>query len=164
MAVRLLLLVFALVGLLGCADYRPLYGQNSAGRSVAADLAGVAVEEQNTRAGQLVRNELLSGLGSNSSPRYLLKLVPTERVIQVSQISVTLANRYRYNLVVDYTLVNLSTGKAVASGKSFSNVSYDNLSQPVSDLAALNNAMGRAAIEVGQDLRQRIAATLLASK
>lgn len=164
MVLRLLLMACALFGLLGCADYRPLYGENSAGRSVAVDLAGVAVEEQNTRVGQLVRNELLSGLGSNPSPKYLLRLTPVEKIIPVSSFSTTLPSRYRYNLVVEYKLVNLVSGKTVSSGRSFSNVSYDNLAQPVSDLSAQSNAMSRAAIEVGQDLRQRIAANLLVSK
>lgn len=164
MVLRLLLLMVAFTGLFGCADYRPLYGQNGSGHSVAADLAGVAVEEQGTRVGQIVRNDLLSGLGSNPSARYSLRLSPMEKVIAVSSFSTSLASRYRYNLVVQYSLVNLASGQIVTSGKSFSNVSYDNISQPVSDMAALNNAMERAAHEVAQDLRQRIAANLSSSK
>ena len=164
MVLRLLLLMVAFTGLFGCADYRPLYGQNGSGHSVAADLAGVAVEEQGTRVGQIVRNDLLSGLGSNPSARYSLRLSPIEKVLAVSTFSTSLASRYRYNLVVQYSLVNLASGETVTSGKSFSNVSYDNISQPVSDMAALNNAMERAAHEVAQDLRQRIAANLSSSK
>lgn len=164
MIVRLLALAVAMLALYGCADYRPLYGENSAGHSVAADLAGVAVEEQSTRAGQIVRNDLLSGLGNNPSAKYSLRMTPVEKIIPVSSFSSKLPSRYRYNLVVEYSLVNLATGKVVTGGKSFSNVSYDNISQPVSDMAALNNAMERAAHEVSQDLRQRIAANLFSAK
>ena len=164
MVLRLLLLAFVLSSLFGCADYRPLYGQNDAGHSVSADLAGIAVEEQRTRVGQVVRNDLLSGLGANPAARYSLRLTPVEKIIPVSSFSTQLPSRYRYNLVVAYSLVNLATGKTVTSGKSFSNVSYDNIAQPVSDLSAMNNAMERAAHEVAQDLRQRIAATLFSAK
>lgn len=164
MVLRLVLLAFAMSSLLGCADYRPLYGQNDAGRSVSVDLAGIAVEEQTTRVGQVVRNDLLSGLGTNPTARYSLRLIPVEKIIPVSSFSTQLPSRYRYNLVVAYSLVNLGTGKTVTSGKSFSNVSYDNIAQPVSDLSAMNNAMERAAQEVAQDLRQRIAATLFNTK
>jgi LPS-assembly lipoprotein len=164
MILRHLFLAFLLIGLFGCADYRPLYGQNGSGHSVAVDLAGVAVEEQGTRVGQIVRNDLLSGLGNNQSARYSLRLSPVEKIIPVSSFSTNLPSRYRYNLVVEYSLINLGSGKTVTSGRSFSNVSYDNISQPVSDMAAMNNAMERAAHEVSQDLRQRIAATLFNSK
>lgn len=157
---RYALLAFVLSGLAGCADYRPLYGQNGAGHSVSADLADVAVEEQTTRVGQIVRNDLLSGLGNNSAARYALRLSPVEKIVPVSSFSSSLPSRYRYNLIVEYTLVNLATGKIVTSGRSFSNVSYDNIAQPVSDLSAMNNAMERAAHEIAQDLRQRVAATL----
>jgi LPS-assembly lipoprotein len=164
MIVRLLLLTVALLGLFGCADYRPLYGQNESGHSVSVDLAAVAVEEQSTRVGQVVRNDLLSGLGNSPAARYTLRLNPVEKVIPISSFSASLPSRYRYNLVVQYSLVNLATGKTVTSGRSFSNVSYDNINQPVSDLSAMNNAMERAAHEVAQDLRQRIAAMLVATK
>jgi LPS-assembly lipoprotein len=164
MVLRLILLMMAITGLFGCADYRPLYGQNGSGHSVASDLAGVAVEEQGTRVGQIVRNDLLSGLGNNPSARYTLRLSPVEKIIAVSSFSTRLASRYRYNLVVQYSLINLASGETVTSGRSFSNVSYDNISQPVSDMAAMNNAMERAAHEVAQDLRQRIAANLFSPK
>ncbi len=165
MILRLLLLAFALSGLLGCADYRPLYGQNDTGHSVSVDLAGIAVEEQTTRVGQVVRNDLLSGLGANPTARYSLRLTPVEKIIPISSFSNELPSRYRYNVVVAYSLVNLATGKTITSGKSFSNVSYDNIAQqPVSSLAAMNNAIDRAAHEVAQDLRQRIAATLFIAK
>lgn len=164
MILRQVLLAFTLSCLVGCADYRPLYGQNGAGHSVSTELAGVAVEEQTTRVGQIVRNDLLSGLGNNPASRYSLRLSPIEKIVPVSSFSSSLPSRYRYNLVVEYTLVNLATGKIVTSGKSFSNVSYDNIAQPVSDLSAMNNAMERAAHEIAQDLRQRVAATLFNSK
>ena len=73
-------------------------------------------------------------------------------------LSASNLHRKRFNLAVHYELVNNSSGAVVYSGDSFSNVSFDTVRQPVADLQAATNAMERAAQEVGQDLRQRIAA------
>ena len=46
----------------------------------------------------------------------------------------------------------------MASGKSFSNVSYDTVQEPVADLQAAENARERAARELAQDLKIRLSA------
>ena len=48
----------------GCGTYRPLYGTAANGTSVATSLSQLMVQEQHTRAGQLIRNELLDGAGT----------------------------------------------------------------------------------------------------
>ena len=56
------------LALAGCG-YRPLYG-NVAGSNngtVVQKLADISIEEQPTRAGQLVRNELISTMGGGGS-------------------------------------------------------------------------------------------------
>lgn len=141
----------------GCASYRPLYGKGPTGEGVTSSLAAVAVPEQHTRSAQLVRNELLNSMGS-APVRFLLKMVVTEKVIDVSTLSASNLHRKRFNLAVHYELMNMSSGAISSSGDSFSNVPFDTVRQPVADLQAANNAMERAAQEVGQDLRQRVAA------
>lgn len=140
-----------------CTSYRPLYGSGPTGEGVIASLASVAVPEQNTRSAQLVRNELLNGMGS-APVRFTLKMGVTEKTVDVSILSASNLHRKRFNLMVHYELVNISSGAIASSGDSFSNVSFDAVRQPVADLQAANNAMERAAQEVGQDLRQRVAA------
>jgi LPS-assembly lipoprotein len=155
------LLVASLLPLLAACSYRPLYGGGPAGSSVVAVLSQVAVDEQKTRAGQMVRNELISSLGgSGGTARYVLHMVPTETTIAVSSNSTSKLNRKRYKLTIKYELTDVKTGASATSGASFSNVSYDTVEQPLADLQAADNAQLRAAQEVSEDIRTRIAAFL----
>ena len=147
----------------GCGVYRPLYGKGPDGTSVAASLAAISVEEQHTRAGQLVRNELLDGSASGEQ-RYTVKLLVTEAVIGVAGHSGSPGVRYRYNLVAHFDLVDSGSGKPVSRGDSFSNVEFDTVNVPAADLAAQDNARTRATKELGQDLRLRLAAFISAQK
>lgn len=146
--------------LTACGSYRPLYGTNSNGGSVVAELAGMRVSDQKTRAGQLVRNDILSGITSDGTSRYELRLMPTENSSSVSSLAGTNVKRMKYALSVTFELVDLNSGAVVKQGTSFSNISYDTVREPVADLQAANNARDRAAKEIGQDLRLRLAAAL----
>lgn len=157
MMFRMLLVLCALV-LTGCGSYRPLYGTTSSGTSVAATLSEVSIPQQRTRAGQLVRNEVLTSSDSSIDSRFELRLAPSETVFSVSDLAGTNTKRKRYALSVAYELVDLKSGTLITKGSSFSNVSYDIVREPIADLQAVNNAQSRAAQEVGQDLRLRLAA------
>lgn len=160
---RFVLPLMLMAGLSGCS-YRPLYGGGSGNSSVVAALSQVAVDEQKTRAGQLVRNELISSLGNRTGDaRYVLHLVPTEGTVGVSSISAQKLNRKRYRLSVKYELTEVSSGRSLTSGTSFSNVSFDTVEQPLSDLQAADNAQLRAAQEVSEDIRTRLSAFLSAN-
>ena len=155
---RAFLLIVGAMTLGSCADYHPLYANSGVSSSATEQLSEVSIEPQNTRAGQLLRNNLLEGMGSSRNPHFVLRLVISEHTNTVSALSVNLPSRMRYSLVVDFSLVEMANGHIAVSGKSFSNVSYDSLNQPVSDMAAASNAMSRAATDSSQDIRQRIAA------
>lgn len=144
--------------LAGCSGYHALYGKGPGGLGVTTALATVSVPEQHTRAGQLVRNDLLTAMAGSGERRYDLNLTVTEKTLDVSALSASNLHRKRYNLVVHYDLLDVKSGSVLNSGDSFSNVSYDVIREPVSDLEAANNAQVRAAQELGADLRQRIAA------
>ena len=148
---------FCLIFLAGCANYRPLYGTGPSGVSVSSALSAVSIPEQRVRSAQLIRNELLSTMGTGAQ-RFSLRLTVTEKTIDVSVLSQSNLRRKRFNLSSHYELVNVSSGAVLTAGDSFSNVSFDTVRQPVADLQAANTAMERAAQEVAQDLRQRIAA------
>jgi LPS-assembly lipoprotein len=140
----------------GCS-YRPLYGGGSDGKGVAVALSGITVEEQKTRAGQVVRNNLISSFGGNGS-NFILRLAATEKTRSVSSLSDQNVVRYRLNLNVRYELVDAKSGKTLTAGSSFSNVSYDTVEQPIADLRAAEDARERAAREVAEDVRLRLAA------
>lgn len=158
------LLLFTVLGLSACSTYRPLYGKGPDGISVSQGLANISVPEQHSRAGQLLRNELLDGIGASPSSRYSLKLDITEKTVDVSSLSSSSAARKRYSLSAHYELVDSVSGKVGTSGDSFSNVSFDTINQPVSDLNAADNARLRAAKELGQDMKLRLAAFLSTQK
>jgi LPS-assembly lipoprotein len=150
-------LLAASLALAGC-NMRPLYGSGADGKGVAVALAGVSVQEQKTRAGQIVRNNLISSFGSSGGGNLLLKLTPEEKDLQVSSNSAQKLARHRYNLKVKYELTDAQSGEVVTSGASFSNVSFDTVEQPIADLQAAENARDRAAREVAEDIRVRLAA------
>ena len=158
--------VVALCGLLaftGCTGLKPLYGTSAGGTSVAADMSSLTVEEQRSRAGQIIRNELLDGV-KPGQPHFALNLQVTERQIDVASLSSTLGSRKRYALTAHYELVNTASSKTLTSGDSFSNVEYDTVNVPVADLQAADDARKRAGKELGQDLRLRIATFLSSTK
>jgi LPS-assembly lipoprotein len=149
-----------LQALTGCSSYRPLYGAGAGEHAVAAALAGISVREQKTRAGQLVRNELLSIMRGTGGANFQLDMRPEEKTRKISDISGQKLERFRYHLKVDYVLLDASGNKVVTEGKAFSTVSYDTVEQPVSDLQAAENARMRATREVAEDIRLRLAAFL----
>ena len=160
---RALLLSALCLLLASCGTYRPLYGKGPDGLNVASVLSSMSVQEQHTRAGQLLRNELLDGTQTGQT-HFGLKLDVTERVISVGSVSSTTAVRKRINLTAHYELDAAPTGKVATAGDSFSNVEFDTVNVPVSDLQAEEAARAKAAKELGQDIRLRLATFLATQK
>ena len=152
------------LALAGCGTYRPLYGKGPDGTSLAGSLASLSVPEQHTRSGQLLRNELLDGTHPGALQRFSLKLDVTERVIYVAGLSSSSAVRKRFNLTAHFELFDAKSDKPVTAGDSFSNVEFDTVNVPVSDLQAEDAARSRAAKELGQDIRLRLASFLAIQK
>jgi LPS-assembly lipoprotein len=146
--------------LVGCTNYRPLYGSSGATEGVAVELSGITVAEQKNRAGQLVRNELMSVMRGGGSNDYMLELLPEETTRKISEPAGQKLDRYRYTLKMKYALHRAGDNTVISEGSAFSNVSYDTVEQPVSDLQAAENAKLRAAKEVSEDIRLRLAAYL----
>jgi LPS-assembly lipoprotein len=161
---RVVALALVCLGLSGCGSYRPLYGKGPDGSSITSSLSGLSVAEQRTRAGQLLRNEILDGTQSGAVQRFGVKLEVTERTTDVAALSSTLGTRKRYSLNAHYELYDATSGKTLNAGSSFSNVEFDSINVPVSDLSAADNARMRAAKELGQDIKLRLAAFLAAQK
>ncbi len=148
------------LSLAACSTYRPLYGSGADGTSVARSLSSLSVAEQHTRSGQLLRNELLDGSHSDGQQRFRLKLDVTERVIYVAGLSSSTAVRRRFNLAAHFELFDATSDKPSTAGDSFANVEFDTVNVPVSDLQAVDTARARAAKELGQDIRLRLATFL----
>jgi LPS-assembly lipoprotein len=149
-----------LLSLTGCG-FKPLYSSDSDGRGVVASLSSIAIQETDTRAGQLVRNSLLSSIrpaGTAGDNRYKLVLNPELTQSTLVDRSIPGVKRIRLRLAVTYQLIETGSGAEVNSGKTFSAVSYDIIREPVADLQAESNATSRAAKEVASDIHTRLAA------
>ena len=152
-----------LIGLtigLGACGYQPLYGTSATGSRVTSQLSSVVVEPQNTRTGQLIRNEVLSSIGNNDSKNSMYRLAFTSSANDENTVKTFGSDTLRksYQLNVKYTLANTSNGKIVHKGNTFAHVSYDKTAAPFSDYQAQISAQERAAKEVGNDIRTRLAA------
>jgi LPS-assembly lipoprotein len=154
MTTRRAFLAIAGLALTGCG-FRPLYGGGESS-AAAIGLSQISVDEQKSRAGQLLRNELLSSrLGSDpQSSTYRLAM----DVSETGRANAGTTARVTYRMTANYRVMETRTGKQVDQGKSFSVVSFDTVSEPLADLQAENSARQRAARELGQDIKLRLAA------
>jgi len=146
---------------LGSCGYQPLYGTTESGAQVVTQLESVSVQQQNTRTGQLVRNEILSSIGTggtSSNSRYQLKFSASANERNTARSFNTDTTRKSYRLSVNFTLSDSSNGKVVHKGSTFAHVSYDETVAPFSDYQARINAEEKAAKEVGSDIHTRLAA------
>jgi LPS-assembly lipoprotein len=158
---RLVLSLIVVAVLAGCSSYRPLYGAQSGGSAVVSSLSDVAVAEQKTRAGQLLRNELLSSIspaGTGQDNRFVLKLDVSERLTSTSRNALTNVERVRYRLSVAYELQSIAASGVLDQAKSFAEVSFDRVGEPIADIQAEQNAKSRAAAELAQDVKLRLSA------
>jgi LPS-assembly lipoprotein len=149
-----------LLSLSGCG-YKPLYSSGNDGRGVVASLSSISIQETESRAGQLVRNSLLSSIRpAGTSQENLYKLVLNPELTQSTLVEQTIPGikRVRLRLTVSYQLIETGSDSEVNSGKTFSAVSYDVIREPVADLQAESNATSRAAREVAADIHTRLAA------
>ena len=152
----------ASLALSGCG-FHPLYGDSGGAGSVEAALTGIDVAPQTTRAGQLVRNEILSGIAPASAGggARVLDFTAEEKETPavVSFNSGNAQNRYILN--VAYVLKTRG-GRVLTRGKTFSEVSYTVTRQPAADMQARIRASETAARVAAEDIRTRLAAWLAA--
>lgn len=149
------------LALASCSSMRPLYGTTGLSSNVASELASVSIPEPKTRLEQLIRNDLVAAMrpvGTEADDRYTLLLAPEARydLTIEAKSSDTLRKTVRLNVAFD--LIDRRNNGSVYSGRTFSQVSYDETGLSFSDLQAKTNALERAANEVSSDIRTRLAA------
>lgn len=159
-----LLLVLPLALLTAACGFHPLYSTgDSSSPGVAQDLASVSIAEPSSRLNQLIRNELMSTMrpaGTTEPDRYRLDIdakTTEEKSIEDTTNS-RRAHRSTVRVMASFALKDLSGGKTVYQGRTFSNVSYDDVDQSFADLQARTTAMERGAREIALDIRTRLAA------
>lgn len=165
------LIVLPLLLLVAACGFRPLYGtsSDSAAPGVANDLAAVAIAEPTSRLSQLIRNDLLSRMrpaGTAEADRYRLDMdaKATEDKSIEDPSDARRSRRSTVRVMVSFALKDLSGGKTVYQGRTFSNVSYDDVSMSFNDMQARNSAIERAAHEIAVDIHTRLAAHFASAK
>lgn len=158
------LAVLPLMLLVAACGFRPLYSSGDAtSPGVAQDLASVAIAEPTSRLSQLIRNDLLSTMrpaGTGEPDRYRLDIeanATEDKSIEDPSDSQR-TRRATVRVMASFALKDLSGGKTVYQGRTFSNVSYDDVQQSFADMQARTTAMERGAREIALDIRTRLAA------
>ncbi len=167
-----LLLALALAGLTaGC--FQPLYGTQSpiGGNAGIGDKLGAVevmpIDAPNgtrlARVGVNVRNELiyeLTGGGGQAATNYRLDVRLTSNNLQVIvDINTARPDIQNYGIDAVYTLTDVSNGKKVVTGQTFSRVSYDipGQQQRFAGDRGLRDAENRAAKVIAENIRSRLA-------
>ena len=149
-----------IAGLLAGCGFEPLYGRNSFGGPIVPQLNAITIAPANDRNGQLLRNELIDRLrldGPADHPLYALQLQVQEvqaPIIVTRQETVT---RYNMTLTATYFLQDLRSGKLVTSGQVTSLSAFNLLRADFANLIAEQDARARAARELSEQIRTRLA-------
>ena len=156
---RLMALSACLV--LAACGFEPFYGTRLDGSSTSRELASVAVVQQSTRLGQLIRNELLSTIapaGQQEAQAYVLELLPQAAEEVVIRDFDTGVLRSSFRVEAAFRLTEPGSDGELYAGRSFAQASYDRTGTPFADMRARIAAEERAAREVGADIATRLAA------
>jgi LPS-assembly lipoprotein len=168
--------VVALAGLTaGC--FQPLYGDKSVvptaglgNRLGTVEVAPISAPNGSriARLGVAVRNDLMFDLtgGSGQAPAgYRLDIQMTSTQLQVIvDINSGRPDIQNYGIDANYTLTDLSTGKKVVTGQTFSRVSYNipGQQQRFAGDRGLRDAEDRAAKVIADNVRNRLASYFVA--
>lgn len=165
MGLRAALGLMACLAAVGCG-FHPLYGDHAASAS-SEDFAKVYVAPISDRVGQQVRNFLLSSIntrGEPSRPIYTLNIGLAQQNTGIALSRDNTTSRTSITLSANFILIETATGKTVFKGLSRATDSYDVLLSDYATLAARDDAVTRAAREVSDDIKTRLAVYLQSRK
>lgn len=154
--------ILAVMLLAGACGFQPLYGtsRSSLDGAVVAELAAVRIAPIPERVGQIVRNDLLdrlTPLGEPASPQYGLTVGLEEAKEGLAiQIDDTVT-RFNLTLTANYVLENADTGSIVTAGSVRATAAYNVLRSDFANVVAERDAQRRAAREVSDELKTRLA-------
>ncbi|MGF1453896.1 MAG: LPS assembly lipoprotein LptE [Alphaproteobacteria bacterium] len=153
------LLIFSVLLIAACG-FRPLYGETASGASGAAELARIQLNTRNDRADALVRGHLrdLMATGSTGAPpKYELVVRIDERAEPVAIEADTTITRFNLRLSARIQLKDLATGAVIHTDAARSITAYNVVDSQFATLAAERNAEDRAALDLAEDIKLRLA-------
>lgn len=149
-------------GALSGCGFRPLYGR-SGDTDLGETLSQVEIGPIPDRVGQLVRNALLDGFtprGTRGQALYRLDVIVTESISSLALRKSANATRADLNLNGSFRLLTQDTGESLLSGSSHAISSYNILNSEFTTLMAEKGARDRAAQQLADDIRVKVATFL----
>jgi len=155
------LVILFLLQLTACG-FEPVYGFSKQ-RDDAAEqlLSQVRISLINDRVGQQMRNELIDRMnpkGASKNPLYNLSVSVSEYQSDLGIQRDDTATFAKQVVTAAFELKNIKTGEILLSAVSRSNNSYNILrSSPYASLKAEDDARRRAALEIADDITNKVA-------
>ena len=145
--------------ILGACGFTPLYRRDRESASFR-QMAAVDIPAVDDRLSQLVRNHLLdlvSPEGKPARPLYRLSFVAAESQGGVLLTRSDVVTRYNMAVSVTYRLVHVQGGQELLTDSITSYAAYSVLRAEFASLVAEEDARARAARDVGEQMRIRLA-------
>jgi LPS-assembly lipoprotein len=162
----------ALLALSVSACFRPLYGPTASGVPLQETFASIQVEPVNAPPGQerlthFLRSELVFDLDGSGQPRakqYKLAVGVEQNVVTPIVDSVSgRAQSASLNARATYTLTTLDGSRTLASGTASATASYERFIQRFANVRAARDAEMRVAKLLSEQIKTRLAGTLIGS-
>jgi LPS-assembly lipoprotein len=171
MKARAALVLVAALGLSACG-FRPLYGtasipEGAESAFASIRIAPVAPTNDSDRIGYLVSDALDRALhtpGHNEEQRFELKLALADERRGLSIQDDSSTTRYNYRLIADWTLVPVGSSAALATGRAETTASYNVVDSQYATQIARKDAEDRAAREIAEQVKLRLAVALIPKK
>jgi LPS-assembly lipoprotein len=156
--------LFAVAPLLSACGFQPLYGTTSVtGSNLSGLMAAVDIAPIPGRVGQEVRNELIfktTGGDLPAEPEYRLEIAMRE---SAQPLLVELdgdAKGLLFAIDADFRLIKISSKEVLLTAKASSRAAYQKVESIFANLRARKDAEDRAARELADGIRTRVAAFL----
>lgn len=153
--------MLALPTLSGCGLH-PMYAGGGSG-AVARGLADVQVSAIDGKAGWLVRNALVDGLGSGNggvAPKYRLDVRLDDKLEGFALLRDDTIGRERRTLRARYQLVDISSGEVVLDATAGSDAGIDVVSSDYATIAAEQTALENLSKDVASRIVTSVALRL----
>lgn len=154
------LLLLALCLTAAACGFRPLYGSDLAGASVAAEFADIQVAIIPDRTGQILRNYLVERFnpgGLPENPRYRLNVAVVEHQQSLGIRKDATATRANLIMNATFTLTDLDRNAVVLSRAIGTTTSYNLLLDQFATLVSERDARDRALRQISEDIRTILA-------
>lgn len=145
--------IFCLPLALAACGFQPVYGTGGAGSALQDN---VEVVELDTVEGYLLTRRLEERLGRASVPKYRLETSVTIRRENLDVNTESNINRFNFIGVADYSLVEQSTGRIVASGQVDNFTGASQSGTTVASLAAERDARQRLMVLLADQITVRL--------